>query len=68
LEVNKTKRRNKMARRTIDSAVKAAVLAAAQVEGAKLPEIAKANGISLPTVYNWLRAAKVVEVVPEVQA
>jgi transposase-like protein len=55
-----------MARRTIDPAVKAAVLVAAQVEGAKLPEIARANGISLPTIYNWLKAAKVVEAVPEV--
>ena len=54
-----------MARRTIAVEVKAAVLVAAQVEGAKLPEIAKANGISLPTVYNWLKAAKVVEVAVE---
>jgi transposase len=45
--------------------LKAAVLAAAQVEGARLPEIAKANGISLPTIYNWLKAVKVVEAVPE---
>jgi transposase-like protein len=46
----------------LSAELKAAVLAAAQVEGAKLPEIARANGISLPTVYNWLKAAKVVEV------
>ena len=57
-----------MARRSLSAELKAAVLAAAQVEGAKLPEIAKANGISLPTVYNWLKAAKVVEAVPEVPA
>jgi transposase-like protein len=55
-------------RRTIDPAVKAAVLAAAQVEGAKLPEIALANGVSLPSIYNWLKAAKVVEVAPEIPA
>ena len=54
-----------MARRSLSAELKAAVLAAAQVEGAKLPEIARANGISLPTIYNWLKAAKVVEVTPE---
>jgi transposase-like protein len=54
-----------MARRALAPELKAAVLAAAQVEGAKLPEIALANGISLPTIYNWLKAAKVVEAVPE---
>jgi transposase-like protein len=54
-----------MARRTLAPELKAAVLAAAQVEGANLPEIAKANGISLPSIYNWLKAAKVVETVPE---
>jgi len=57
-----------MARRALSAELKAAVLAAAQVEGAKLSEIAKANGISLPTIYNWLKAAKVVEVVPETPA
>jgi transposase len=57
-----------MARRTISNEVKAAVLAAAQVEGAKLPEVAKQFGVSLPTVYNYLKAAKVVEAVPEVPA
>jgi transposase len=55
-----------MARRALAPELKAAVLAAAQVEGARLPEIAKANGISLPTIYNWLKAVKVVEAVPEV--
>jgi len=54
-----------MARRALAPELKAAVLAAAQVEGARLPEIAKANGISLPTIYNWLKAVKVVEAVPE---
>jgi transposase len=57
-----------MARRTIAADVKAAVLAAAQVEGAHLPEVAKQFGVSLPTVYNYLKAAKVVEVVPETPA
>jgi transposase-like protein len=58
-----------MARRTIDPVLKAAVLAAAQDENAHLPSIAKANGISLPTIYNWLKATKVVEpVTTEVQA
>ncbi len=46
-----------MARRTIASDVKVAVVAAALVEGANLPEIAKQFGVSLPTVYNWKNAA-----------
>jgi transposase-like protein len=57
-----------MARRTISNEVKAAVLAAAQVEGAKLPAIAAEYKLSLPTIYNWLKAAKVVEVVSEIPA
>lgn len=47
-----------MARRTIDPAVKTAVLVAALEQGAKLPEIAKQHGVSLPTIYNWLNAVK----------
>lgn len=54
-----------MARRTIDPAVKAAALAEAQVEGANLVEVAKRAGVSLPSIYNWLKKAKAVEVVPE---
>jgi transposase-like protein len=46
-----------MARRTIDPTVKTAVLVAALESGAKLPEIAKQYGVSLPTVYNWKNAA-----------
>jgi transposase-like protein len=46
-----------MARRTIDTAVKTAVVAAALADGANLPEIAKQYGVSLPTVYNWKNAA-----------
>lgn len=46
-----------MARRTIDSAVRTAVVAAALADGAKLPVIAKEYGVSLPTVYNWKNAA-----------
>jgi len=45
-----------MARRTIDPAVKTAVVAAALADGANLPEIAKQYGVSLPTVYNWKNA------------
>jgi transposase len=51
-----------MARRTIDPLVQAQVLQAAQVEGANLPAVAKQFGISLPTVYNYLRKAKEVAV------
>jgi len=57
-----------MARRTIDPAVKAAILAEALVEGAKLPEIAAKYQVSLPSIYNWKNAAKVVEAVPETPA
>lgn len=46
-----------MARRTIDPAVKTAVVAAALAQGANLVEIAKQYGVSLPTVYNWKNAA-----------
>lgn len=53
-------------RRTIDPVVKATVLAEAQIDGAKLPEIATKYGVSLPSIYNWLKAAKVVEVTAEV--
>lgn len=46
-----------MARRTIDPAVKTAVLVAALENGANLPAIAAQYGVSLPTVYNWKNAA-----------
>ncbi|MGH7974781.1 MAG: helix-turn-helix domain-containing protein [bacterium] len=46
-----------MARRTIAAEVKAAVVAAALLEGADLPAIATQYGVSLPTVYNWKNAA-----------
>lgn len=49
-----------MARRTISNEVKAQVLAAAQVEGADLKAVAQQFAVSLPTVYNYLKAAKVV--------
>ena len=45
-----------MSRRTIDPTVKTAVLVAALETGAKLPEIAKQYGVSLPTIYNWKNA------------
>jgi transposase-like protein len=57
-----------MARRTIDPTVKATALAEAQVEGANLVEVARRAGVSLPSIYNWLKKAKVVEVVPETPA
>jgi transposase-like protein len=52
-----------MARRTIAADVKAAVVAAALVEGADLPAIATQYGVSLPTVYNWKNAATRTETV-----
>jgi transposase-like protein len=45
-----------MARRTIDPAVKTAVLVAALEEGAHFPTIAKQYNVSLPTIYNWRNA------------
>ena len=45
-----------MARRTIDPAVKTAVLIAALENGANLPALAKQYGVSLPTIYNWKNA------------
>ena len=54
-----------MGRRTIDVNVKAAILAEAQVEGADLKALALKHGVSLPTVYNYLKAARPVEVVAE---
>jgi transposase-like protein len=57
-----------MARRTIDPAVKTAILAAALAEGAKLAAIAKQYGVSLPSVYNWRNAARAAEKAAEVVA
>ena len=57
-----------MARRTIDPAVKAAVLLALQNPEANKVEIARVNGLSLPTLYNWIKAAKAVEVASEAPA
>lgn len=54
-----------MARRMIDPAVKAAIVVEAQVEGAKLPSIAAKYQVSLPSIYNWLNASKVVAAVSE---
>jgi transposase-like protein len=54
-----------MARRTIDPAVKAAVLEALQDQEVNKVELAKQHGLSLPTLYNWLKKAKVVEATPE---
>lgn len=46
-----------MARRTITAETKTAVLAAANEQGPKHYEaIAKQYGVSVPTIYNWLRA------------
>lgn len=57
-----------MARRSIPVETRNAILAAAQVEGVRLPDVAKQFGVSLPTVYNYLKSAKVVEAVPETPA
>ena len=54
-----------MARRSIPAETKAAVVAAAQVEGANLREIATQFGVSLPSVYNWVKAANTVAAVSE---
>ena len=54
-----------MARRSIPAETKAAILAEASVEGAKLPEIATKYQVSLPSIYNWKKTAKVVEAAPE---
>ena len=46
-----------MARRTITAETKTAVLEAANLQGPKHYEaIAKQFGVSVPTIYNWLRA------------
>lgn len=46
-----------MARRAISAETKTAVLAAANERGPKQYEaIAKEFGVSVPTIYNWLRA------------
>lgn len=47
-----------MARRHIEATVKTAILVAALENGANLPAIAKQYGVSLPTVYNYLKAVK----------
>lgn len=56
-----------MARRTIDPAVKLAVIAAALEQGPKHYEaIAKQFNVSVPTIYNWKNASvKAVESVVE---
>lgn len=54
-----------MARRSIPLETRNAVIAAAQVEGAKLSEVAAKFQVSLPTVYNYLKAAQVVAAVSE---
>ncbi len=48
-----------MARRTITAETRSAVLAAANEQGPKHYEaIAKQYGVSVPTIYNWLRELK----------
>ena len=48
-----------MARRLITNETKTAVLAAANEQGPKHYEaIAKQFGVSVPTIYNWLRELK----------
>jgi transposase-like protein len=57
-----------MARRSIDPAVKTAVLEALKNPEVNKVELAKQYGLSLPTLYNWLKAARPVEAVPETPA
>jgi len=48
-----------MARRTITAETRTAVLEAANLQGPKHYEaIAKQFGVSVPTIYNWLRELK----------
>jgi len=48
-----------MARRSISAETRTAVLAAANEQGPKHYEaIAKQFGVSVPTIYNWLRELK----------
>jgi len=49
-----------MARRSIPEATKTAVLEALKNTEVNKVELAKQHGLSLPTLYNWLKAAKVV--------
>ena len=55
-----------MARRTIPETTKAAVLEALKNPDVNKVELAKLHGLSLPTIYNYAKKAKVVEVAPEV--
>ncbi len=48
-----------MARRSISTETRTAVLEAANLQGPKHYEaIAKQFGVSVPTIYNWLRELK----------
>ena len=52
-----------MARRSISAETRTAVLEAANLQGPKHYEaIAKQFGVSVPTIYNWLRELKPVTV------
>ena len=51
-----------MSRRTIPVEVKAQVVEAMRVEGAKSSEVALRFGISVPTVYNYVKQAQVATV------
>lgn len=51
-----------MARRSISSEVKAQIVEAMQQEGAKASEVAVRFSVSLPSVYNWVKAANAVPV------
>jgi transposase-like protein len=51
-----------MARRSISSEVKAQIVEAMRVEGAKSSEVALRFNVSVPTVYNYLKQAQVATV------
>ncbi len=58
-----------MARRSISAETRTAVLAAANEQGPKHYEaIAKQFGVSVPTIYNWLRELKPVVAETPVEA
>jgi transposase-like protein len=51
-----------MSRRTIPVEVKAQIVEAMQVEGAKSSEVAARFSVSVPTVYNYVKQAQVASV------
>lgn len=52
-----------MARRSISSEIKAQIVEAMAQEGSKALEVSKRFGVSLPSVYNWVKAANEANVV-----